>query len=107
MFNKFKKLFGGKSTFSQIEKDYSINPDRDWKVILVVFFAINLILFFYLFITFRDISDESALNNGLTNTPSQILDEDALEKVLQIYSSREERMGTLLNTVPTSTDPSI
>ena len=107
MFNKFKKLFGGKSIFSPVEKDYSINPDRDWKVILSVFFAINLILSFYLFITFRDISDKSALNNGTANMPSQILDEDSLEKVIQIYSRKEERMSILLNSVPTSTDPSI
>jgi len=107
MFDKLKNLFSKESALYKKEKDYSMNPDRDWKIILVVFFIINIVLSSFLFITFRDLSNESAFDIVATSTPSQIFDEKALEKVLEIYSSKEERMNILLKGAPTSTDPSI
>jgi len=105
MFEKFKKLINVGS--SKPEKDYSMNPDRDWKIILVIFFVLNIVLSSYLFMTFRDLSNDSAFENNATSTPGQVLDEKSLEEVLGIYSLKEERINILLGQAPTSTDPSI
>ncbi|KKT76784.1 MAG: hypothetical protein UW70_C0013G0002 [Candidatus Peregrinibacteria bacterium GW2011_GWA2_44_7] len=107
MFEKIKKIFTSESANHKKEKDYLINPDKDWRIILSVFFALNLVLFFYLFLTFRNLINESAFDTAQTIAQPQILDEKSLEKVLEIYSNREERTNILLKGAPTSTDPAI
>lgn len=106
MFNRVKKII--KDFRGDNRLHLRMNPERDWKVLLVLFSSIVIFafLFDYIFLLFLSSSmDEPVASDSLM---SPLISGSKLSGVLKLWSEKETRFNDLLKSKPEKLiDPSI
>ena len=87
---------------------YAVNPQRDWKRIVVGFLAIVLIsLAIHGYIFWKINKGEIFLANGVNEENVQTIDRTKLKQLMDYYDSREARLAGLHASTTPMRDPSL
>ena len=98
-FFKFEKSFK--------KKDYQVNFDIYWKVILSVVFIIIIISFIYGSFIFMEMNKDYISPNINTNEQIEKNRKIRIDKVLEYFSEREKKSEIILNSPSLVVDPSL
>ncbi len=99
---QLKERFLGKG------KDHTkinVNPTRGWKILVLVFFGINLfiITFSIYYIVYRDLGEGSVAGDAAGDVKT--INREALQRVLQTYDEKEKTMERLRSKRMHAVDP--
>jgi hypothetical protein len=99
------KFFKLKKNFKK--KDYQINSNIYWKIILNTVFILIIISFIYGFSVFMKVNKEYIPFNVNTNEQIEKDRKTRIDKVLEYFSEREKKSEIILNSPSPVVDPSI
>lgn len=101
MFKKISSSFSKVSHLVKREKKKNISPDSAWKMTLLVFFALNILLLSYLIVFYIGISNESVFTISKNQDGKmEFLNEALLDETIGFYTEKEESLSTLLESSP-------
>ncbi|MEI6581050.1 MAG: hypothetical protein WCO07_02660 [bacterium] len=89
------------------KKEYQVNFDIYWKVIIFVFFIIIISSFFYGFSFFVEINKDFVSSNITTNVQVEQNRKVRLDKILEYFKEREKKSEKIINSSSPVVDPSI
>lgn len=99
------RFFGKTHKFSDIE---DINPQRDWKIILVAFVAISfMVIVFSSYIYWRINSGGFFMTSSREESPTETIDRSELKKVIRLYETKSQSFQKLKNEKLEIIDPSL
>jgi hypothetical protein len=96
---KFKKDF--------TKKDYQINPDIYWKILLSMSFVIMVTSFFYGSFVFSEMNKDTAIIGVNTNDKTIEERKIRIDKILGYFTEKEKKSESILESTSTIVDPSL
>lgn len=103
-FGKLKEFFGGRQRVSEAVE---INPNRDWKAILVFIFVAGIAIIVFSVSLYWKINSDGLLATSIKDDlPIETIDRGELKKVIEIYESKKKEFQILKNEKPVAIDPS-
>lgn len=97
-------FFKTKKNFKK--KDFKLNPNFYWKIIVCMVFLLTLSSFVFGYYIFRQIREESDYLNDNLNK-KQLIDKEKLDQVLENFSLREQKSIEIINSPTPVVDPSL
>ena len=88
------------------KKNLELNPNFYWKMIIFSVFILTLISFIFGYYIFGQVKDDSISTAGSVNQ-KQPIEQSRIEKVLQVFSTREKTSTNILNSPTSIVDPSL
>jgi uncharacterized protein YpmB len=89
------------------KKDYKLNPNLSWSIIVFLIFIAIVLSFVYGFFLFMKINKDVAISNVDTITHVEESRKIRIEKVLEYFSEREKKSEEILVSPSLAVDPSI
>ena len=91
-----------------LKKDNSkFNPEFYWKIILYITFAIIIGSFAFGFIIFMQMNTDYTDSPEASSAQTNLVKTERVEKVLKIFSDRENKSNGIINSPSTIIDPSL
>lgn len=85
-----------------------ITPYRDWKIIVLTFFSLTVLLSGGTIYTFYVLNEREVVGqeqNGLV--PVETIDRNSMQKTIEAFDGRGTRLADLLSKKPKKVDPSL
>lgn len=99
------KFFGDKRKFSGSKE---INPQRDWKIILIAFTAISFtIIAFSVYAYWRINSGGFFITSDKEEFPIETIDRSELKKIIKFYEAKSQLFQKLKSEKSKVIDPSL
>ncbi len=86
----------------------SLNPHKHWKLILKVFFiVVVLLIIISIYLLYRIKNDKIFQIDPIKNDSTNLLKEDLLKKVSEIFDNKAKKENELKTNPPIYSDPSV
>ncbi|MCC7160492.1 hypothetical protein IT399_02120 [Candidatus Nomurabacteria bacterium] len=98
-------FFTKKNSFKK--RDFNFNTSFYWKIAVISGFLMIILVFFFGYNLFVQINKETILPDSSAGGQSPTVNKEKLEKVLNIFSGKEEKSLQIINSRAPVVDPSL